>query len=655
LVLTVRRELKWLSLGALAILLIAAVGCDDKPTRPEPPPTPSQIRVDHYSEANANPARRLPDNDVYDVFVDSQNRLWMSTNSGLAMAVNDTVTVFDEFDLPNRQARGIAELNGKIFVGTWGGGVGVYDGTNWTAIKASGQGLVDNQVFSIATDDTSAWIGTVNGASQYIDNRPPAQTWIQHSGRLSNSRIVRVVNVPPLLSVNPRRGPEVWFGTQGDGITSLRLPSMRAVYGFDTQADGLEVFAVGDGGAVMVYSGNTGTWTALGANTRLRFNAVWGSNPNGVHFVGRQGTARFFNGTQVLNRNTQTTEDLNALWGLSGNNIWAVGNKGVILQYNGSTWLSRTSPTKEDLFGVWGASPTELYAVGRNGTILQSNGSTWRKVDGSGLQGTTMQAMWGASNNAVFAVGMDGKIVLHSRAYPRDLGGGGWALMPSPTSQPLRSVFGNSAGDVYAVGASGTVAHFNGTAWSNLPALPSDFSANAVWAHNANDIFVVGQLSTYANTDDRFYRWNGTEWKASRRGAFRFRQVVLFNTSTSGIPGDVVTGIAYDPNTDRFWVSFEDYGLAVVDVDGATWQGFTNADGIVSNVGYGVGVTSLSEIWYATQDGVTFRDASGRFFNYPQGSGLPDVRTRRAYIDASDNIWLAFIQGGAGKVTSYDH
>jgi hypothetical protein len=38
--------------------------------------------------------------------------------------------------------------------------------------------------------------------------------------------------------------------------------------------------------------------------------------------------------------------------------------------------------------------------------------------------------------------------------------------MTSGTTQHLYGVWGNSASNVYAVGNSGTVLHFNGTSWS---------------------------------------------------------------------------------------------------------------------------------------------------------------------------------------------
>ena len=157
-------------------------------------------------------------------------------------------------------------------------------------------------------------------------------------------------------------------------------------------------------------------------------------------------------------------------------------------------------------------------------------------------------------------------------------------MMPSPTSQSLLSVYGNSAGDVYAAGAAGTVLHFNGGTWAALPSLPADLDITALWANTPTEIFVVGRLTTYANTGDRFYRWDGTSWELNDRGANTFSHVVQYNTASTGIPGDRANDVAYDAARDLFWVALEDFGLASVDVDASVWTGYSAATGLVSNL-----------------------------------------------------------------------
>jgi hypothetical protein len=190
-----------------------------------------------------------------------------------------------------------------------------------------------------------------------------------------------------------------------------------------------------------------------------------------------------------------------------------------------------------------------------------------------------------------------------------------------------------------------------------MPPLPPDFEVNSVWAHNGNDIFVTGRLTTYANGSDRFFRWNGASWTANNRGAALFRQSIQFATASTGIPGDDVSDIAYDPSSDLFWVALEDFGLASVDVDGALWRSYSPTNGLVSRAGFSVAVNAMSDVWFGGQDGAScILGSTGKITSYPQGSGLPTVRVRRVYVtpNAAQEVWMGFVEAGAGQVIKHE-
>ncbi|AKV01074.1 Type IV fimbrial biogenesis protein PilY1 [Labilithrix luteola] len=58
----------------------------------------------------------------------------------------------------------------------------------------------------------------------------------------------------------------------------------------------------------------------------------------------------------------------------------------------------------------------------------------------------------------------------------------------------LFGVSGSSERDVWAVGSAGTVAHWDGIAWSNVPLDRKD-SLLGVWAGSANDVWIVSSLN----------------------------------------------------------------------------------------------------------------------------------------------------------------
>jgi len=226
------------------LLAIWALGCSDDTTVP-PPPSPPTISLQTISG--------MPSDDVFDVFVDSQDRLWVSTDAGVMMFEStqgpfdvDQATLFTDRDgIPNRTCRGMTELHGKIFVGTWGGGIGVYDdATPWKAIKPS-DGLVSGRVFDVAADDTSIWVATVEGVGQYIDDetRPMEDRFVNYDSNYVSTPHKRLfgngVYSSILLHNSTTRGAEVWVSEKTrdvagiivpGGIKVMRLPTLQLQY-----------------------------------------------------------------------------------------------------------------------------------------------------------------------------------------------------------------------------------------------------------------------------------------------------------------------------------------------------------------------------------------------------------------------------------------
>lgn len=115
--------------------------------------------------------------------------------------------------------------------------------------------------------------------------------------------------------------------------------------------------------------------------------------------------------------------------------------------------------------------PAALSAqTGTSGTVTSSDGWTWQAPM---PQGNDLIAVWSGSSvginglaNDVYAVGASGTILHYD--------GTSWSATGSGvTASNLYAVWGSSsadsnghANDVYAVGASGTIVHYDGTVWS---------------------------------------------------------------------------------------------------------------------------------------------------------------------------------------------
>jgi hypothetical protein len=115
--------------------------------------------------------------------------------------------------------------------------------------------------------------------------------------------------------------------------------------------------------------------------------------------------------------------------------------------------------------------------------------------------GTTsnLSSVWGASASDVFAVGAGGTILHYD--------GSSWSSMASGTTVNLKGVWGSSGTDVFAVGDGGIILHYNGSAWSAM-ASGTTYDLNAVWGASGSDVFAVGAYRNIINFD-------GTAWSSS--------------------------------------------------------------------------------------------------------------------------------------------
>jgi hypothetical protein len=76
------------------------------------------------------------------------------------------------------------------------------------------------------------------------------------------------------------------------------------------------------------------------------------------------------------------------------------------------------------------------------------------------------------------------------RRDPRYLSGR-WVESAPVTAAFLRHVYGINASDVFAVGDSGTVVHWDGGSWQVMPT-PTRSLLRGVWGSGPRDVFAVG-------------------------------------------------------------------------------------------------------------------------------------------------------------------
>ena len=100
----------------------------------------------NYPTKNYTAAKDLPNNSVRSILVDSNNSLWIGTENGVIKKENDEFQYFFEEDgLAQNSCWAIAEdKNGKLWFGSYGEGVSIYDGYKFKILSEK-DGLVHNQ------------------------------------------------------------------------------------------------------------------------------------------------------------------------------------------------------------------------------------------------------------------------------------------------------------------------------------------------------------------------------------------------------------------------------------------------------------------------------------------------------------------------------
>lgn len=113
--------------------------------------------------------------------------------------------------------------------------------------------------------------------------------------------------------------------------------------------------------------------------------------------------------------------------------------------------------------------------------------------------GNSLKSVWGSSASDVWAVGDAGTI--------RHFNGRIWEPPTPPvTPEHLAAVWGTGPGSVWAIGAKGVILRYNGFAWQvqPSPATTNDY-LRWIWGSGPSDIWVL----THAGAA---LHWNGTEW-----------------------------------------------------------------------------------------------------------------------------------------------
>lgn len=354
-----------MALGLSALV----VACEDT-TQPPAPPKPDQVEMSVvYSNTQDN--KGLPSNDVYAFLAVSNGEFWVGTSAGVARFPNANTSVrppanlVNEINgLPHPHVRSMAEIDGKVYVATWGGGLGVYDiaGETWTQVRPGATGLTDGFIAELATSPTEdkLYLATNDGVFIFA---PSTSTWSHFSTVTADPLdfdVVRLQQTVSSLEVRDDLGiVQRWYGPR----VEIRVDD-PSLYG------------------IMVSKGASTEYMYTPTNSGLVE-----SNVNDIYFDADRGTywvSYVRSGISEVNVDAKTWTDYTQVQGLPSNTVYSI---------------TRASDFK---------GGTTVWAATQNG-LARLSGSKWESFGrSSGLPGDRVRKVYSDDGHRLWLGFVDG-------------------------------------------------------------------------------------------------------------------------------------------------------------------------------------------------------------------------------------------------------
>lgn len=220
---------------------------------------------------------------------------------------------------------------------------------------------------------------------------------------------------------------------------------------------------------------------------------------------------------------------LNSIWGTGPDDVWIVGSPDTVLHWDGKSVAPAKLDTKQSIFGIWGSSNADLWAFSTSHSMWHSAGypdgdAGWERAsDDTGLNDggfpLPVYGMWGTSASDVWAVGAS--ITGYATGLPQAsvLHCNGWnegtpAWQPAPTSEadppdieavPYNAICG-AAGAIWIVGGGGKTRHTSGWVDGGAAWTPLNSGTSrdlyAAWCSPTGDVWAAGEAGTLRHFAD---------------------------------------------------------------------------------------------------------------------------------------------------------
>ena len=235
-----------------------------------------------------------------------------------------------------------------------------------------------------------------------------------------------------------------------------------------------------------------------------------GASSSGRCFEGLCGACTTdLEGCQIAGWNVMTAPaaaNLSAVHVVGQADVFAVGDGGALFHYDGSSWIALPSDPigSGNLKSVWGTDQ-QLFVVDGSSDVLATDLTGAWATSFTGAATNTLTAISGSAPDNIFAVGLSSTLV--------HFDGTSWSVMtpPSGPTYSLNGVWVFDDNTAFAVGNQGVVLAYQAGTWSvSRASMAGDQALNAVWGTSATDVYAVGNATP--STTSVAFHFDGMTW-----------------------------------------------------------------------------------------------------------------------------------------------
>ncbi len=300
----------------------------------------------------------------------------------------------------------------------------------------------------------------------------------------------------------------------------------------------------------------------------------------------------------------------------------AVGVAGTALEWVGSKWIKAPLPAATTLDDVTALGAGVYIAIGNNQVFRRNASGSWQLL---GMVPGKLTAVDTLSASDAIAVGESGLVV--------EIKGGALNVKAGAMgSLSARDVHVLAKDDIWAVGYSGTVAHFDGTDWNGVKSA-AFANLNGVWGWTSKDVWAVGLAGTIMH-------WDGDKWTLAEAPKLDYQ--AIWGSGENDIYASAPGGL-------------------VVRWDGASWKLLVAP--VEGNL-RAVWASGPNDIWAVGEEAAIFHSTGGGWapvtidpYEIPEADPyIVETTLLAIWGSAPNDIWAAGMPDshGSGVLIHYD-